>query len=78
MDWCQAYLKGSDMFFDPFKIYDAMLGISPEDDEDYIDTVFITREIPTELEDKYNALVDNLLTEYGYDPEEFDEEEDAS
>ena len=61
------------MFFDPFKIYDAMLGI--EDDEEYVDTVFITREIPEELEDKFNALVDNMLVEYGYDPFEFDQED---
>lgn len=65
------------MIFDPFKLYDAMLGIS-DDDEEYVDTVFITREIPSELEDKFNAMTDNLLAEYGYEPEEFDGECDAS
>jgi hypothetical protein len=62
--------------FDPFKMYDEWLGMFTEDDEELVDTVFVTREIPEKLEDKFNALVDNMLIEYGYSPEEFDVEED--
>lgn len=53
---------------EPFEMYG--------DDEEILDTVFVTREIPEELEDKFHTLVDNMLLEYGYAPEEFDEEGD--
>lgn len=63
------------MIFDPFKMYDEWLGMFNPDDEEILDTIFVTREIPEELEDKFHALVDNMLTEYGYSPEEFDNED---
>ena len=63
---------------DPFKMYDEWLGLFTPDDEEVLDTVFVTREIPEELEDKFHALLDNMLIEYGYSPEEFcDEDDDA-
>lgn len=67
--------------FDPFKMWDEILDIYQETvmgnkDERDIDTLWMTREIPAELEDEFNALVDNLLAKRGYDPSDFDTEED--
>lgn len=63
--------------FNPFQIYDAMLGINHDDDyDDGIETIFMTREIPEELADEFNAAVDNLLAKHGYDTLDFDSEEE--
>ena len=63
--------------FNPFQIYDAMLGINHDDDyDDGIETILITREIPEELMDEFNAAVDNFLSANGYDPLDFDAEEE--
>ena len=63
--------------FNPFQIYDAMLGIN-QDDDDYedIDTIVVTREIPEELAEEFNDMVDDLLSKHGYDPLDFDAEEE--
>ena len=63
--------------FNPFQIYDAMLGIN-QDDDDYedIDTIVVTREIPEELAEEFNDMVDELLSKHGYDPLDFDAEEE--
>ena len=63
--------------FNPFQIYDAMLGIN-QDDDDYkdIETVIVSREIPEELMDEFNETVDDLLSKHGYDPLDFDAEEE--
>ena len=54
-----------------------MLGINHDDDyDDGIETIFMTREIPEELADEFNAAVDNLLAKHGYDPLDFDAEEE--
>ena len=60
--------------FNPFAIYDAMLGLNVEDEYEDIETVLITREIPEELIDEFNASVDNFLASHGYDPLDFDSE----
>lgn len=62
--------------FDPFKIYDAMLGLNAEDEYEEVETVLITREIPEELVDEFNACADNFLAANGYDPLDFDAEEE--
>lgn len=62
--------------FNPFQIYDAMLGLDAEDEYEDIETVLITREIPEELVDEFNASVDNFLAANGYDPLDFDAEEE--
>ena len=62
--------------FNPFQIYDAMLGLSADDEYEDIETVLITREIPEELVDEFNASVDNFLAANGYDPLDFDAEEE--
>ena len=62
------------MLFNPFAIYDAMLGIREDDDYEEVETVFVTREIPEELVDEFNAATDNLLAANGYDPLDFDSE----
>lgn len=62
--------------FNPFQIYDAMLGLDAEDEYEDIETVLITREIPEELADEFNASVDNFLAANGYDPLDFDAEEE--
>lgn len=62
--------------FNPFQIYDEMLGMFTKDDEETIDTVWITKEIPDELEDEFHTMVDNWLTNKGYDPRAFDFEEE--
>ena len=64
------------MLLNPFALYDAMLGIREEDDYEDVETVFITREIPVELVDEFNASVDNFLSDNGYDPLDFDAEEE--
>lgn len=64
--------------FNPFQIYDAMLGINRDDDDydDGVETILITREIPEELIDEFNAMADNLLSKHGYDPLDFDAEDE--
>jgi hypothetical protein len=67
--------------FDPFKMWDEMLDIYQETvmgnkDERDVDTLWVTREIPADLEDEFNALVDNLLAKRGYDPSDFDTEDE--
>lgn len=64
------------MLLNPFALYDAMLGIREEDDYEEVETVFVTREIPEELVDEFNASVDNFLSDNGYDPLDFDAEEE--
>jgi len=64
------------MLLNPFALYDAMLGIREEDDYEEVETVFVTREIPVELVDEFNASVDNFLSDNGYDPLDFDAEEE--
>lgn len=62
--------------FNIFTFYDELLGIRQEDDYEEVDTVLITREIPEELMDGFNTLVDNWLTSKGYDPLDFECEYD--
>jgi predicted fused transcriptional regulator/phosphomethylpyrimidine kinase len=62
--------------FDPFKMWDEMLDIYQETvmgrkDEREIETCWVTKEIPIELEDEFDALVDNWLAKKGYDPSIF-------
>lgn len=64
------------MLLNPFALYDAMLGIREEDDYEEVETVFVTREIPVKLVDEFNASVDNFLSDNGYDPLDFDAEEE--
>lgn len=64
------------MLLNPFALYEAMLGIREEDDYEEVETVFVTREIPEELVDEFNASVDNFLSDNGYDPLDFDAEEE--
>ena len=64
------------MLLNPFALYEAMLGIREEDDYKEVETVFVTREIPEELVDEFNASVDNFLSDNGYDPLDFDAEEE--
>lgn len=64
------------MLFNPFALYDAMLGIREEDDYEEVETVFVTREIPEELVDEFNASVDNFLSDNGYDPLDFESAEE--
>lgn len=64
------------MLLNPFALYEAMLGIREKDDYEEVETVFVTREIPVELVDEFNASVDNLLSDNGYDPLDFDAEEE--
>ena len=62
--------------FNPFQIYDEMLGMFTKNDEETIDTIWITKEIPDELEDEFHAMVDKWLEDKGYDPRAFDFEEE--
>lgn len=64
------------MLLNPFALYDAMLGIREEDDYEEVETVFVTREIPEDLVDEFNASVDKFLSDNGYDPLDFDSEEE--
>ena len=64
------------MLLNPFALYEAMLGIREEDDYEEVETVFVTREIPEELVDEFNASVDNFLSDNGYDPLDFDSAEE--
>ena len=43
-----------------------------DDDEEYdgIETTYVERRVPVELEDEAHALIDNWLKEKGFDPEE--------
>jgi len=67
--------------FNPFAFFDEMLDIYQETvmgrkDERTIDTIWLTREVPVELEDEFNVMVDNWLSKKGYDPSDFDQEEE--
>lgn len=67
--------------FDPFKMWDEMLEIYQDTvrgnkDDREIETCWVTKEIPLELEDEFNAMVDNWLSEHGYDPSIFEVCED--
>ena len=67
--------------FNPFKLYDEMLGIYAETvmgskDESPVPMAVLEYEVPEELADELNALVCNWLVSKGVELE--DEEEDAS
>jgi hypothetical protein len=62
--------------FNPFQIYDAILGLNQEDEYEEVETITIVREIPEELVDEFNAMTDNFLADNGYDPLDFDTEEE--
>ena len=67
--------------FNPFKLYDEMLGIYAETvlgakDEQDITYVTLEYDVPEELADELDALVCNWLVSKGVELE--DEEEDAS
>lgn len=66
--------------FNIFKFYDEMLGMLHQDSREEVDTAWVTKEIPVDLEAEFDILVDNWLTSKGYDPRMFDIEEndDAS
>ena len=69
--------------FNPFKLYDEMLGIYAETvlgakDEQDITYVTLEYDVPEELADELDALVCNWLVSKGVELEdEEDEEEDA-
>ena len=66
--------------FNPFKLYDEMLGIyadtvlGPKDEQ--VPMVTLEYEVPEEIADELDALVCNWLVSKGVELE--DEEEDAS
>lgn len=62
--------------FNIFSFYDDLLGLNKEDDYEEIETVLVTRNIPEDLLDQFNCLVDNWLISKGYDPLDFDYEEE--
>ena len=67
--------------FNPFKLYDEMLGIYAETvlgakDEQDVPMVTLEYDVPEELADELDALICNWLASKGVELE--DEEEDAS